>query len=150
MRFSRHLIIILATVCYVGKIPVIPATALCALTAAIVIIFTLKPVIIAIVLLLSAIIGCLIAKSATQIYCDRDPRCFVLDELAGISLSLLFLPVTPCIVISAFFIFRFFDIIKPLGISKLDQMSNPVGIVLDDLLAGLYTNIILQISVRLF
>ena len=48
-------------------------------------------------------------------------------------------------VLSAFFLFRFFDIIKPLFIKKAENFSKGWGIMLDDIIAGVYTSIILNI-----
>lgn len=74
----------------------------------------------------------------------KDPSKVVIDEVAGMCISLLLVPVTVKYVISALILFRFFDIAKPLLIKKLERLPGGWGIMLDDVLAGIYTNIILQ------
>jgi phosphatidylglycerophosphatase A len=75
----------------------------------------------------------------------KDPARVVIDEVSGMCISLLFVPVSIKYVISALILFRFFDIVKPLYIRKLEKFPGGWGIMLDDVLAGLYANILLQI-----
>ncbi len=79
----------------------------------------------------------------------KDPARVVIDEVAGMCISLLFIPVSIKYVIAALILFRFFDIVKPLFIKKLEKLSGGWGIMLDDVLAGIYANIILQIILLL-
>ena len=74
----------------------------------------------------------------------KDPSKVVIDEAAGMCISMLFLPVNLKYVIAALILFRFFDIAKPLFIKKMEMFSGGWGIMLDDVLAGIYANILLQ------
>jgi phosphatidylglycerophosphatase A len=74
----------------------------------------------------------------------KDPARVVIDEVAGMCISLLFVPVTVKYIISALILFRFFDIAKPLLIRKIEKLPGGWGIMLDDVLAGIYANILLQ------
>lgn len=74
----------------------------------------------------------------------HDPARVVIDEAAGMCISLLFLPVNIKYILSALILFRFFDIVKPLYIKKMERFPGGWGIMLDDVLAGIYANIILQ------
>jgi phosphatidylglycerophosphatase A len=76
----------------------------------------------------------------------HDSRRVVIDEVAGMSISLLWLPVNLNYVVAAFLLFRFFDIYKPLFINRLENLKGGWGVMLDDVLAGMYTNLILQLS----
>jgi len=82
----------------------------------------------------------------------KDPSRVVIDEVAGMCISLLFLPALVKYLLCAFILFRFFDILKPLFIRKLESWPGGWGIMMDDVLAGFYTNILLQAVVwfRLF
>ena len=93
---------------------------------------------------LSGGIGLLISKKAAALFRDKDPGCFVLDEWAGMALSLLGVPLKTGWVLFGFVLFRFFDVVKPLGIRKIDRWDSSGSIMLDDLLAGLYVNLILH------
>ena len=74
----------------------------------------------------------------------KDPSKVVIDEVAGMAIGLLFLPVSVTYLLCAFILFRFFDIVKPLYIRKMEALPSGWGIMMDDVLAGLYTNILLQ------
>lgn len=75
----------------------------------------------------------------------KDPQRVVIDEIAGMCISLLFLPVTVKYLLAGLVLFRFFDIAKPLMISRMEKLPGGWGIMLDDVLAGVYANIILQV-----
>jgi phosphatidylglycerophosphatase A len=68
----------------------------------------------------------------------EDPAQVVIDEVAGFMVTTLFLPFSWLSVWLGFFLFRLFDIIKPFPIKHLERLPGGVGIVADDLLAGLY------------
>jgi phosphatidylglycerophosphatase A len=73
-----------------------------------------------------------------------DPARVVIDEVAGMCISLLFLPVRIKYLLFALILFRFFDIVKPLFIRKMEALPGGWGIMADDVLAGVYTNIIVN------
>jgi len=80
----------------------------------------------------------------------KDPSKVVIDEAVGILLSLLFLPKTYLIWGIAFLIFRFFDIAKPYPLKKLEKLRGGWGIMMDDVVAGVYTSVLMNIIVHLF
>jgi phosphatidylglycerophosphatase A len=73
-----------------------------------------------------------------------------MDETCGMMLSLVWLPREVSIYIGAFILFRLLDIIKPWPICLIQQSKRPTSIVWDDLAAGVATNAILQVFVRVF
>ncbi|MEJ0056683.1 MAG: phosphatidylglycerophosphatase A [Bacteroidota bacterium] len=77
-----------------------------------------------------------------------DSSRVVIDEIAGMCVSLLFLPITPTVIVAGLILFRFFDIVKPLYIRRTEQLPGGWGVMADDILAGIYTNIILQVAVK--
>ena len=74
----------------------------------------------------------------------EDPSRVVVDEMIGVWINLLFVPLTWQNIFIGFVLFRFFDIAKPLGIRKMEAFENGWGVMLDDVLAGIYGNIVLQ------
>ncbi len=76
--------------------------------------------------------------------CD-DPQIVVIDEIVGMWCALIFLPKTIMVIISSFIIFRILDIIKPFPARDSEKLRNGWGVMIDDVIAGIYTNIILQI-----
>lgn len=75
----------------------------------------------------------------------KDPQRVVIDEVAGIMVTFLFIPVNWTLYLMGFVLFRIFDIFKPLGIQKCEKWPHGWGIMADDVLAGLYANLILQL-----
>lgn len=77
----------------------------------------------------------------------KDSSKVVIDEAAGMLISLLFIPVTLVNVLVALVLFRFFDILKPLFIRRMEGLPGGWGVMADDVLAGIYSNIVLQLLV---
>ncbi len=80
----------------------------------------------------------------------KDHSRVVIDEVAGMCISLLFIPVTIGYVLAALILFRFFDIVKPLFIRKAEALKGGWGVMADDVLAGIYANILLQLFIRFY
>jgi phosphatidylglycerophosphatase A len=74
-----------------------------------------------------------------------DPSEVVIDEAAGFLLTFFLLSWSWLIFILGFVLFRFFDIVKPYPIKKCETIGGGLGIVLDDLMAGLYANLSLRL-----
>ena len=79
----------------------------------------------------------------------KDPSKVVLDEVIGVWIAMMFVPFSFFNVLLAFGLFRYFDIAKPLGIRKLEALNGGLGVMADDMLAGIYSNITLQIILAL-
>ncbi len=79
----------------------------------------------------------------------KDSSKVVIDEVAGMFIGLLFVPVTATNLLAALILFRFFDIAKPLMVRKTEQLPKGWGVMGDDVLAGIYANIVLQIMLYL-
>lgn len=77
-----------------------------------------------------------------------DSSKVVIDEVAGMMISLMFLPKKILYVVLAFVLFRFFDIVKPLGIRKTEQFPSGWGVMADDVLSGAYTWLILMALIK--
>jgi phosphatidylglycerophosphatase A len=74
----------------------------------------------------------------------KDSSRVVIDEAAGMMISLLFVPVTIPYMITGFVLFRLLDITKPLLIRKTESLPGGWGVMMDDILAGVYTNLLLH------
>jgi phosphatidylglycerophosphatase A len=87
-------------------------------------------------------------KVETQLN-KKDPSCIVIDEVGGMLIAYSFMPVDLKIIILGFIIFRILDTLKPFPAERVQRIRGAVGIMGDDLIAGIYTNIILQLILRL-
>ena len=79
----------------------------------------------------------------------KDPPSVVIDEVAGFLLSMFMVPPQWGFVVAGFFLFRIFDIIKPYPLNRLQDLHGGAGVMLDDIGAGIYTNIVLQLAAYL-
>lgn len=79
-----------------------------------------------------------------------DPSQTVIDEMVGMWIAVLGMPHHWHYWLAAFLLFRFFDILKPLGVRRLEKIKGGWGVMLDDVAAGVYSNLILQVAVLIF
>lgn len=94
--------------------------------------------------ILSICLAFLLAGKAEKLLGQKDAKPIVIDELAGILITFVFIPKTFIFILAGFFLFRLFDIIKIPPADKLENKKGSLGIVGDDLAAGIYANLVLQ------
>ncbi len=80
-------------------------------------------------------------------YWGKDSYRVVIDEVAGMWIAVLFISPSLPLLIAGFILFRFFDIVKPLYIRRMEAFKGGWGVMADDVLAGVYANIVLQVIV---
>ena len=147
MQYRDKAVMFLATGGFVGNIPVAPGTfgsllglPLCYAMAKI----SLSLAILGALVLIFA--GIWIAHLAETITKQKDPGRIVIDEIAGMTVTLIGIPFHLTSVVIGFFIFRALDIIKPFPIRLLERrISGGAGVVLDDVAAGIYANILVRL-----
>ena len=132
---------------YIGFFPVASATLASGVTAVLAWYF---PWPLAVPTAILSFLGFVICKPAQTVFGSADPQAFVLDEVCGMFLSVLWLPKILWLYGLAFALFRFFDVLKPWPISWIQRSKNPLSIMWDDLLAGIFTNVILQVVLRFY
>jgi len=97
-------------------------------------------------IILVTILGIFISNQLEEEW-GKDPSKIVIDETIGLWITMILIPFTWINLLLAFILFRFFDIIKPLGIRKMESLKGGLGVMADDMLAGIYANIILQVII---
>jgi phosphatidylglycerophosphatase A len=86
------------------------------------------------------------AASRTEMILGKDSGHIVIDEFVGYMVTMLFLPKTLPWLIAGFFVFRFFDVVKPPPVRQAERaIKGGLGVMFDDVLAGIYSNIVLQL-----
>jgi len=90
-----------------------------------------------------------LAAQRVEAHWGKDSYRVVIDEVAGMWVSMLLVPITGPRLLVGLVLFRFFDIVKPLFIRKMEALPGGVGVMMDDVLAGFYTNLLLQAGVHL-
>ena len=87
------------------------------------------------------------AVNRLESYWGEDPSRVVVDEMVGVWISLLAAPAgNVWYVLGAFMFFRFLDIFKPLGIRRMESFPGGIGVMMDDILAGIYSFVVLIIA----
>ncbi len=99
--------------------------------------------------LLFFLIGIPIGTKFEKVY-GKDPGECTIDEIAGMWMSLLFIPKNILYAVICFFIWRFFDIIKPYPARNLEKVNGGLGIMIDDFVAALYSLITIHLTIFLF
>lgn len=100
------------------------------------------------------LVGTWAATRTEQLSGRKDPGKVVVDEVAGQLIALfpltLFTRWSTVAVIVSFILFRFFDIVKPYPANRLQELNGGAGVMLDDLVAGVYAAVIVSIMLRIF
>ena len=151
-----NLPVIISTLFGAGYFPKVPGTAGTLIAALVYLLLPIKlfgslrnnVIFLICVLILSLISVLFISKAEKKL--GHDDNKIVLDEFLGYFIAVIFLPKTVLIVVFAFILFRFFDILKPEPVNVLQKLPAGWGVIADDLMAGVYTNISLQILIRFF
>jgi phosphatidylglycerophosphatase A len=151
MKIRDTVVMFLATGCYIGKIPMAPGT-FGSLWGLILSFFLARTTVPSAIILIIVFIFCAIwvAHSAEKLLAQPDPGCVVIDEIAGMAVTLVGLPFNLVSAVSGFITFRLLDIIKPFPIRTLERkVSGGTGIVIDDVMAGIIGNVLLRIAFKL-
>jgi len=142
---------LLSTFFYVGYLPLVPGTF--GSIAGLLIFYLVRqdPLKVLILAVTLTVLGLIVSSRTEARIGKKDPSCIVIDEVSGMLISLTLLPrhnYGIIVVIMAFLIFRLLDTTKPYPANSLQRLKGGAGIMLDDIIAGLYTNIVLQVVLR--
>ena len=121
-----------------GYSPMAPGTAGSALTVLILWGLPFSRVGLVVFLVLVTAGGTWAAQRAERLIGEKDPGVIVIDEVAGMTLSVVALPLTVPVLATAFVLFRLFDIVKPFPARASQRVAGGLGVMIDDLIAGLY------------
>lgn len=138
----------IATVCGIGRLPGLPGTFGSMAAVPIVVLASRSVIGYVTVYCLFLIAGVWSSRVVAEREGKEDPTHVVVDEVCGMLTTLLFITPRWQTLLVGFFLFRLFDILKPFGIRRLERIGGGFGIVLDDVVAGIYSNLILWLLVR--
>jgi phosphatidylglycerophosphatase A len=145
----RKIGLFLATCGYVGHVPVAPGTA--GSVVGIAVFYAVRafgsPAIegLAIVAILAA--GVWASGVAERHWQRTDPGPVVIDEVAGMLITLAWLPLTGLGVAVGFVVFRIFDVVKPWPAGRFESLHGGLGVMADDAMAGLYGHILMRVLI---
>lgn len=107
------------------------------------------PLVLAAGVVVSAVAGIVSANIAEKFFAKKDPSPVVIDEIAGMLLTMLMVPFSWGALLVGFLLFRLSDIVKPFPARRLERLPGGWGIVVDDLVAAAYANVALHALVYL-
>jgi len=144
---KNDIVVFLATGFFTGFLPTMPGTwGTFAGIPLVIISHRLTSIMQPVVAVVFVTFAAYIAGRAEILFEDRDARPIVIDEMAGFLITLLWLPLNFLTLCLGFFLFRLFDIVKPPPISTVEKrLHGGWGIVLDDVLAGVFANVTLRL-----
>jgi phosphatidylglycerophosphatase A len=126
-----------------GYAPVAPGTVASALTVLLLWLVPFTRTSLVIFLAVVVGVGTWAAHHAEVALGSKDPGAIVIDEVAGMALSVLVFPLTVPVLITGFLFFRLFDIVKPFPAGASQRIGGGVGVMIDDLIAGVYALLVL-------
>jgi len=146
-----RLAVFLATAAYCGYAPVAPGTvgSAAGLVVYLLVWWTRSPLVEMALILGTFAIGVWSATHAERFFGTTDPGPVVIDEVLGMLVTLAFIPVGWSGALAGFCIFRVFDVIKPYPANRLEHLHGGFGIMADDAMAGIYSNLCLRLLIWL-
>ena len=128
------------TCCFVGWIPFAPGTFASLFAAALIYLF---PAVFGSVIFAVACVIFAVATINEERYEGEDPGHIVIDEFAGMCVAMAGHKVTLVNVLIGFVLFRIFDILKPFPVNRMERLKGGYGVVGDDVVAGIFGNILI-------
>jgi phosphatidylglycerophosphatase A len=145
---SVRLIRLLASCFYLGYFPSIPGTVTSLAGLLVYLLIGQNQGLYVWVVLSILILGLFISRKAEAGFGQRDDSRIVIDELAGVLVAFTFIPLKLFYLIVGFVGYRILDVLKPPPVKWMESLKGGFGIMFDDLVAGLCTNLFLQVLVR--
>lgn len=140
----------LASVFGAGYAPVASGTVGSLVTVVAIWLLPLTPARIGVALVVVVLVGMWAGSRVERVLGRKDPGIIVIDEVAGMLLSVILLPRTIPVLVTAFLLFRLFDVWKPFPARESQALTGGMGVMVDDLIAGTYTLVLVLGARALF
>lgn len=129
-----------------GPVGYLPAPGTCGTICAVPIMYALRTMLAPSLVLMIMAAVTLVAFFAVHLALpsftgQHDPSQIVIDEFVGFCMLACIVPLNPILFLAGFLLFRFFDIVKPLGIKSVERLYGVIGIMLDDIAAAFYAGL---------
>ena len=141
-----RLAVLIATGFGVGYAPLAPGTVASVVTVIFLGLVPFSRAGLVIFLVLVVVVGTWAAHVAERVIGGKDPGAIVIDEVAGMTLSVVAFPLTPEVLAVGLALFRVFDVLKPPPARESQRIRGGIGVMIDDLIAGLYALALIALS----
>jgi len=146
---SDKFVKLVSTFFYIGNIPPAPGTLASAATVLVCFLLHKSLILYVLAFIIFTRLGFMVSARMEKIVGKKDPGCVVIDEVSGVMISYFMLPFNWPVVFTTFFLFRAFDMFKIYPANIMEERGGSFGIMMDDIVAGIYTNIVMQVAIRL-
>lgn len=143
-----HIAEFFSTFCYVGYFPFAAGSLATVIGGLIAGVLVFHPFVVLLLFVIVTALGFLLSSRMEQIAGEKDPSCIVIDEVSGALIAFFMLPLSWPVFMTTFFVFRAFDMWKIYPADVFERRHGGVGVMMDDIVAGIYTNLIMQIAIR--
>jgi len=143
ISFKDRIYLLLATLFGLGYTPLAPGTA-ASLAAVFLFVVIRSQTCFFILTLVSVIVAFLVSSRAEKLFGRKDCKLIVIDDFSGMLITFLFIPLDIRYLVCGFFLFRMLDMLKIPPANIIERYPGARGIVGDDLVAGVYANLMLQ------
>jgi len=149
-RISMKMHLVISSVLGIGYFPIASATAATLIQASITFVFFPRASLIEIPLVFLVFALAVKSSGEAEKVLGHDPQEIVIDEVCGFMITVLLIDRGSFgVILFAFFLFRFFDILKPWPVKRSQHLPGGLGVVIDDVLAGVYANLVLRVLLAL-
>lgn len=146
---SDRIVNMLSTFFYIGRCPAAPGTLASLAAAFLAVILREQSLLYIGMFIVVTAVGFRVSGRMEDLEGKKDPGCVVIDEVSGVLIAFWALPLSWATFWTAFFLFRAFDMFKIYPVGEFEKIGGAKGIMMDDIVAGIYTFAIMQIAVRL-
>lgn len=145
LLLSDRICLAVATLFGIGYVPLIPGTA--ASLVAVIIFLVIKSNLWFFIITVSSLIFAFsLSGDAEKIFKQKDSKKIVIDDFSGMLITFLFIPHDIRFIVCGFFLFRMLDVLKIPPANIIEKYKGSLGVVGDDVVAGIYANIFLQLA----
>ena len=142
--------VVFASVLFLGYAPVASGTVGSLPAAGVAACLRDRPAALLLVAAVLFFLGMAASTRAEKIFGKKDASTIVIDEFVGMLIAFLWLPVTWGSGIAVFLLFRLFDILKPFPAGRCERLGGGLGVMADDVVAGIYANLAFRILMLIF
>lgn len=139
-----------ASVMFLGYAPVASGTVGSLPAIGVALLLKQKPVYLLVLASVTFLLGIAASARAQKLFGHEDPSEVTIDEFVGMLIAFLWLPMTLNCIMTVFILFRLFDIFKPFPARQFERLGGGLGIMADDVMAGIYANLAFRLLILIF